>query len=208
MWMPAVDKLVIPPELKGKVSPALVEMAQARIGVWVFTMTLAMMFSLNLPLLIWSVHHGYLYLLGPGACPFVVAALFSFVPTHPYRGIVWATKVRPINASDSVAVRLAELYKSGEVQRHLWRQAAKFSGLLLAITLALAIIAPSCPAWLVPFFHPGRPLPTSGLDKTSYVVNLLLVSLSAYLVLGVELNAWCLETWVAQETKPRQAKET
>lgn len=200
-----MDKLVVPPWLKEKVSPGLIEFAQARIGVWVFGVTLAAILGTpHVPIrfLGGSVLRAFLHLLGPCVCPLVVAAIFTLFPPHPYRGIPWVTKTHPIDTSDPVALRLAVLYKSVAARRHLWGQAVKFSLILLAIIAGLQFAVRD--AGVLALLNPARFASVGSLaegTKDPLWPNLLGACLGSLCVLPWEVHAWCLRKWVAQETK-------
>jgi hypothetical protein len=198
---------VVPPELGDKVSPPLVEFAQARIGVWAFGMVLATMFgtpAVPIQFVDPSFLKASLYLAAPCISPFILAAVLSVIRLHPYRGMMWVTKVRPVDMTDPVAVRLAELYKSEGVRRYLWQQAAKFSLILLGLIAVhqIAIQNVHVLALLFPA-RPSTPKGWVGEFQNAFGPSILMVSIAAFLVLGCEVHAWCLRTWVAQETKSR-----
>jgi hypothetical protein len=193
---------VVPPELRDKVSPALVEFAQARIGVWVFSMVLATMFgtpAVPIQFVDASFLKSCLYLAAPCISPSILAAVLSVIRLHPYRGMVWVTKVRPVDMTDPVAVRLAELYKSDGVRRHLWLQAAKFSLILLGFIAVhqMAIQNAHVLALLFPA-RPSTPKGWVGGFQNAFGPSVLMVSIAAFLVLACEVHAW-----VAQETTHR-----
>lgn len=200
------NKLVVPPELRGKVSPVLVQMAEAQVGWWLLGLAFAVVGGLDIPMLVSSVHDGYPYFWGPCVSPFITAALLTAFPVHPYRGVLWVTRTRSINSSDPVAVRLADLYRSTAVRRHLWEQAAVLSGILFAIVVILVVLLPRSPAWLY-LDSFARWTPPAGFELNELWGTVFLTCLGAFLVLACEMHVWCLRTWVAQEAKSRRTQE-
>jgi hypothetical protein len=194
--------LVVPPELRGKVSPALVQMAEARVGWWALGMAFAIFGSLEIPMLVSSVRNGYLYLLGPCLSPFITTTLLTAFPLHPYRGILWVTRTRSIDVNDPVSVRLGQLYNSRLARCHLWEQAAKFSGTLLVIVEIMVVLLPRAPAWLY-LDSFARWTPPVGFELHELWGTIFCTCLGSFLVLACEVHAWCLRTWVAQETSPQ-----
>jgi hypothetical protein len=193
--MPA-SRTSIPPQLVRKISPGLLVFTGAG-GLF------AKVFGMGLTVfgLFGSVvlhrgehpHHSvFLYLFGPWVFPSIVALCFTFSPFRPYRGVVYMGKTRSIDASDPVAMRLAELFKSSEARRHLWFQTLKFSGTLFVVMVVLAIALRHSLSW--------SPSPMD-LGSAALATTGSLVALSA------DYIGWGLTTWASRETAHQAVKE-
>ena len=148
--MCAPSKATIPPELRRKISPALLMFTgrDGRAPKVVGTGLAA--FGLYGPVTIHPDHNGFLYLLGPWIFPTAVAILYTFVPFRPYRGVVWERNMHEVDTNDPAVMRLMELYKSDEARRHLWHETLKLSGILFAILGTAAFLLRDSLNWTLP----------------------------------------------------------
>jgi purine-cytosine permease-like protein len=130
--MPAKNKAVLPRELARKISPWMVNSAQMTGAVGKTALVGGMVLSLYGP-----DHNGFLYLLGPWVCPTLIAlflsTLFARRRFRIYRGSPFAEHSYVDKGDDPVVMRLAALFNSDEIRRHLWHESLKLSGILFAI---------------------------------------------------------------------------
>lgn len=129
-------------------------------------------------------HSGFMYLLGPWVFPGLIALIYTFSPFRPYRGGAFVQKKRDIDTNDPVVVRLAELYKSSEARRHLWRQALKLSGILFFVMGVLAIVLRHSLSW--------SPSPID-------LLGVVFACMGSWIVLATDYIGWGLRSWVEAE---------
>ena len=129
--MRAHSKSVIPLELRRKVSPGLMMFVDERRAFTALGIVLAL-FGLYGPPVNQTDHNGFLYLLAPWIVPGAFTFLWSSIPHRPYRGQVYVSRIREVDAKDPAVVRLVELYKSDEAKNHMWCESLKLSTVLFA----------------------------------------------------------------------------
>src|ERR1700722_4912102 len=149
MGMAATSKSLISPELRLKVSPSLLMLADEAGAFKILGIVLAVL-GLYGPVTVHPDHNGFLYLLGPWVCPSVVALIWSSVPKKPYRGVFYNQTMHDVDSNDPAVMHLVELYKSEEVRRHLWFESLKLSGILFAILGSAAFLLRDSLNWTLP----------------------------------------------------------
>jgi hypothetical protein len=193
------NKAILPLELARKISPWTVNSAEMAGPVGKTALVGAMALCLYGPG--WtgnSDHNGYLYILGPWICPTFIALLWStrlaMLPFRPFRGSPFSE--HKFITGDPVVTRLAELFKSDEARRHLWRESLKLSSVLFAILGGAAILMRDALQWILPSpqnqFLLNRIAGEPGYWFWGGVFGCVLF---AFLVLISDYYRWCLLTW-------------
>jgi hypothetical protein len=129
--------------------------------------------------------YGLVYLLGPPVSMLIGVVACTALPFRPYRGGAPFTKHQPVDSNDPAAMRLVELFKSGEVRAELWRAAAKLTGWLLLASLALAALRHRPLNWRIP--------------PADQIGNVVASAIFSWVALGVEYVGWGLRTWAERE---------
>jgi len=198
----AATRLVLPPELRRKISPALYTMiAQRSTFMRYFGLGLAA-FCLYGPIAGPTDHNGFRYLVGPWVCPGVTAVFRSFFPFRPYRGIMFVDRTRDVDTTDPASLRLVEVYRSSEARRCLWRQWLKLSAILFVIMGLLSLPIRDSLNWSFPYS-----LSQSGASSVSRDWFWLGWSggiLGSYIALMTDYVTWGLATWAAKEGRISQ----
>jgi hypothetical protein len=195
-------RLVLPPELRRKISPALYTLiAQRSTFMRYFGLGLAA-FCLYGPIAGPTDHNGFRYLVGPWICPGVTAVFRSFFPFRPYRGILFVDRTRDVDITDPASMRLVEVYRSSEARRCLWRQWLKLSAILFVIMGLLSLPIRDSLNWSFPYS-----LSQSGASSVSRDWFWLGWSggiLGSYIALMTDYVTWGLATWAAKEGRISQ----
>jgi hypothetical protein len=171
----------LPPELRRKVSPGLVDMSVDHGTLFrAFFIGLAA-FALYGPPFKNQDLNGVRYLLGPWVCPLPGALLWSLRPARPYRGEAWSDK-KPVDMNDPDSRLLVELFRSEAARRFVWRAALRISLTLFAITGTAAILERHWLTWSLesPWLWPG-------------VIG---GSISSWLALLIDYNRWVFKNWL------------
>jgi hypothetical protein len=127
-------------ELRRKVPPLLLMLADLRPFFTVFGVALAMLI-IHGPVVGRPDYNGLRYLLAPWLCPAVIATYYYVKPYRPYR--VGAARIADLtdhDAHDPDAQRLVEIFQSREARHFLLRAMLRLSGRLFGIMLLLAIL--------------------------------------------------------------------
>jgi hypothetical protein len=205
--MPAKNKAVLPRELARKISPWMVNSAQMTGAVGKTALVGGMVLSLYGP-----DHNGFLYLLGPWVCPTLIAlflsTLFARRRFRIYRGSPFAEHSYVDKGDDPVVMRLAALFNSDEIRRHLWHESLKLSGILFAILGTAVFLMRNSLDWAYPspvnqFFWTAR----RGVPGYWFWPGLFGCSLFAFLALASDYYRWGLMTWAKREAAEGSAKE-
>jgi hypothetical protein len=193
--MATASETMIPPQLKRKISPALLMFAGRNgrapriVGVGISA------WMLYGPATVHPDHNGFLYLLAPWIIPSVVAIFYMLIPFRPYRGVVWERNMQEADTNDPAVVRLAELYKSGEARRHLLHENLKLSGILFAILGTAAILLRDSLNWTLPssqnqfLLRPGH----------WFWIGIIGCFIGCYVALSAAYIGWGLTTWATRE---------
>jgi hypothetical protein len=211
--MRAKNKARLPPELERKISPWMVNSAQMTGTVGKTALIGGMVLSLYGP-----DHNGFLYLFGPWLCPTLIAlflsALFARRRFRIYRGSPFAEHSYVDTGSDPVVMRLAALFNSDEIRRHLWHESLKLSGILFAILGTAAFLLRDSLDWSFPspvnqFFWTAR----RGVPGYWFWPGLFGCFLFAFLALVSDYYRWGLITWAKREAagsqeSPKQQRVT
>jgi len=198
--MRAPSKVVIPPELRRKVSPGLLMFVDERRAVKGLGLLFAA-FGLCGPFVKHPDHNGFMCLLGPWICPTLVTLFWSSVPHRPYRGQIY-TGMHDVDASDPAVMRLVELYKSADARRHMWRESLVLSGTLFAILGSAAFLLRDSLNWDLPSSQNGY-LWTGHW----FWIGLTLGFIGSFLILAGGYTNWCLTTWARREADHQLGKE-
>lgn len=132
----AVNDHGIPDDLRRKV-PRMILMYVEQRAFWTFFGLGLAVFLLHGPLVGRRDYNGFRFLLGPWLCSAMAAACHLLWPYNPYQG-TWAqfASLTDDDRVDADAARLAQLLKSAETRRFLFRTTVKISSVLfVAMTL-------------------------------------------------------------------------
>jgi hypothetical protein len=204
--MRAKGKAILPPELARKVSPWMVNTAEMAgpVGKSAF-IGLAAFFLYGGPVSITNPDHsGFVYLLGPWVCPSLIALFWSALSARRrfriHRGSPFAEHSHVDTGDDPVVMRLAVLFNSDEIRRHLWHESLKLSCILFAILGTAAILLRDSLYWTLPspqnqFLLNRR----AGEPGFSFWLGLLGCSMFTFVVLVSDYTRWGLTTWAKRE---------
>ncbi len=186
--MPATSRVKIPPELKRKISPAMLYFVGTP-GIFFRIMLIALSAV--------SLHggsdpNGLMYLAGAFICPGTVAALFSFFPFKPYRGVIYLKKVHDIDRSDPVVMRLVELFRSNEARRHIWFKSTILFPVLFIGGLAFRLGQPARWSFTISALH------------SPCGICLVMCFVACFTLLGGDLSGWAVTTWAKREASHQQ----
>ena len=191
--MSVPSKLLIPFELRHKVSPGLLMFVDERRAVKGLG-TLLALWSLYGPVARHPDHNGFLYLLAPWICPSIFSLFWSSIPHRPYRGQFYAG-LHDVDTSDPAVSRLVELYQSGEARRQLWRESLELSGTLFAILSTLAFFLRDSLNWALPSSRNGFLLGPGHW----FWIGIIGCFIGCFLILAGGYARWCLTTWATRE---------
>jgi hypothetical protein len=193
------NKLVLPPELRRKISPALYTLiAQRSAFMRYFGLGLAA-FCLYGPIAGASDHNGFRYLVGPWICPSMIAAFHSFFPFRPYRGVIFVDRTRDIDTTDPVSMRLVSVYRSSRARLYVWRQSLKLSTILFVIMGLLALPVQHSLNWSFPYsLYDSLP---SNVSIDWFWLGWGGGILGSYLALMTDYITWGLMNWASQEVR-------
>lgn len=193
----AANRLVLPPELRRKISPALYTLiAQRSTFMRYFGLGLAA-FCLYGPIAGISDHNGFRYLVGPWICPGVTAVFRSFFPFRPYRGIMFVDRTRDVDTTDVASMRLVEVYRSSKARRYLWRQWLKLSAILFIIMGLLSLPVRDSLIWSFPYsLHQSV---ASSVASDWFWLGWGGGILGSYIALMTDYVTWGLGTWADEE---------
>ena len=205
--MITVNEAVIPPELRRKISPALLMFAgkngrAPKILGWGLAT-----FGLYGPITVHPDHNGILYLVAPWIIPSIVPILYTVIPFRPYRGVVYAKNMHEVDMSDPAAVRLVQLYRSDEAKAHLWHETLELSGILFLILGIAAILLRDSLNWTLP--SPNNRFLWNATQGPGhwFWIGLIGCLLGCYLALSAEYIGWGLITWAERELAHHAVKE-
>jgi hypothetical protein len=193
------NNAVLPRELARKISPWMVNSAQMTGVLGKAALIGGMVLSLYGP-----DHNGFLCVVGPWVCPTLVSlflsALFARRRFRIYRGSPFAEHNYVDTGDDPVVMRLATLFNSDEIRRHLWHESLKVSGILFAILGTAAFVQRNSLDWAFPtsanrFFWAAR----RGVPGYWFWPGLLGCCLFAFLLLVSDYHRWGLITWAKRE---------
>ncbi len=195
----AANKLVLPPELRRKISPALYTLiAQQSSFMRYFGLGLAA-FCLYGPIAGASDHNGFRYLVGPWICFGVTAVFRSFFPFRPYRGILFVDRTHDIDTTDPASMRLVEVYRSIEARRYLWRQCLKLSAILFVIMGLLSLPVRDSLNWFFPYsLYQSVP---SSVSRDWFWLGWGGGILGSHIALMTDYVTWGLTTWAGEEVR-------
>lgn len=183
------SKVLIPPELRRKVSQSLLMFTGLQ-GIFMRVMCVGVAaFGLSVA----SSNNGLWIMAGACICPSAVAVFYMSFPLRPYRGNFYAKDMHDVDVSDPVVMRLVELLKSTEARRHLWSQAVKLSGILFVITWAEAIFFWGSVNWSFSF------------PSSRFWGFLVFCFILCFAGLSVDHTNWGLNTWARRETEHQPA---
>lgn len=213
--MRARNNAILPPELARKISPWMVNSAEMTGAVGKSAFLGIAAFSLSGYAPAWTGnadYNGFLYLLGPWACPCIVALLLSALlkrkPFRIYRGNPFAEHgfVDADSPRDPVVMHLQALCNSDEARRHVWRETLKLSTILFAILAVAAFLLRDSLNW-------GYPSPANhflwrdGVPGAHFWFGSFGCCLFMFLVLLSDYQRWCLMTWAKHESAHDPVKQ-
>jgi hypothetical protein len=209
--MRAPRKTILPPELARKISPWMVNTAEAAgpVGKTALSAFVAFLLSGGVGLARYPDLNGFMYLLGPWICPTLMALLLSALLTRKrsraFRGSPFSYSYI---TDDPAVARLNEIMNSEEARRHLWHGALKLSLILFAILGTAAALLRHRLQWVLPLpqneFLLHRRAPEPGF---LFWGNFLGCSMLVFLILMIDWQRWGLMTWAKRESVHHVVKE-
>ena len=210
--MRARNKTILPPQLARKISPWMVNIAEATgpVGKSALIALVAFFLSGGVGLSRNPDLNGFMYLLGPWGCTAPIALLLSVVMARKrFRVIRGSPFAEPTYITDDPAVaRLNEIMNSDELRRHLWHEALKLSLILFAILGTAAAVLRHRLQWVLPSpqneFLLHRRAPEPGF---LFWGNFLGCSILVFVILLSDCQRWGLMTWAKRESAHHAVKE-